>query len=183
MRCSSCSIVLHRLGGRAEFADASRDVTADRDACRVGAGISQAAAGRQFGDRRVESVGVFVEVIGRANRGCVVTDNGHSGFPFLVRSRIMRLSGVTGRWVFWQDSSRPEADFMPAYSTHRDASEKPEKEFGFFSRPDFSSLKRGVRPEAAARTGRWPLYIGMALERAASGNAHRAKESQRSSNS
>jgi hypothetical protein len=54
----------------------------------------------------------------------------------------MRLSGVTGRWVFWQDSSRPEADFMPAYSTHRDASEKPEKEFGFFSRPDFSSLKR-----------------------------------------
>jgi hypothetical protein len=70
------------------------------------------------------------------------------------QSRFMRPSGVTGRRVFGQDSSRPEADFMPAYSTHRDASEKPEKEFGFFFEAAFFPLIRGAfdlkRPLAPA---------------------------------
>jgi hypothetical protein len=44
----------------------------------------------------------------------------------------MRPSGVTGRRVFIQDSSRPATGFMPAYSNDRDAPKKPEKEFKDF---------------------------------------------------
>jgi hypothetical protein len=35
------------------------------------------------------------------------------------QSRIMRLSGVSGRRVFIQDSDRPATDIMSAYTIHR----------------------------------------------------------------
>jgi hypothetical protein len=55
----------------------------------------------------------------------------------------MRPSGVTGRRVFIQDSSRPATGFVPAYSNDRDAPKKPEKEFKDFFGSVFSEGKRG----------------------------------------
>jgi hypothetical protein len=76
----------------------------------------------------------------------------------------MRPSGVTGRRVFIQDSSRPATGFVPAYSTDRDVSKKPEKEFNDFFEKTFSEEKLAGPIGFQRGMSRLPIYKGTAAE-------------------